>query len=84
MRDRAIDGFDLQIFGRSCRWGVNVSADQEISLVGGDAVFMAQFIAEAGGDRALRDAFGHCADYLMNFSPRGAEFIGRLKGLAGW
>ena len=83
MRYRAIDGFDLQIFGRSCRWGVNVSADEELSLVGGDATFMQQFIAEAGGERSLRDAFAHCADYLLNFS-HGAEFIGKLKGLAGW
>lgn len=83
MRRRALDAFDVQIFGRSCRWGVNVSADEELSVVGGDAAFMEQFIAEAGGDRALRDAFAHCADYLLRF-PRGAEFIGQLRGLAGW
>lgn len=83
MRRRAMDAFDVQIFGRSCRWGVNVSADEELSAVGGDAAFMEQFIAEAGGDHALRDAFGHCADYLLRF-PRGAEFIGQLRELAGW
>ena len=83
MRNRAIDVFDLQIFGRSCRWGVNVSADEELSVVGGDAAFMEQFIAEAGGDLALRDAFAHCADYLLRF-PRGREFVGQLRELAGW
>lgn len=84
MRRKAVDVFDLQIFGRSCRWGVALSGDEELSLVAGDAAFMEQFIAEAGGRLALRDAFMDCADYLLEFSPGTARFAEQLMRLAGW
>lgn len=84
MRRAAIDAFDLHIFGRSCRWGAALSGDEELSLVAGDAAFMEQFIAEAGGGLALRDAFMDCAEYLLEFSPGTARFAEQLMRLAGW
>lgn len=55
-REAALDGFDLHIFSRSRKWGVAISWEEEVALVGGEAEFMDYFLALAGNDDVLLES----------------------------
>lgn len=84
LRTRPDDGFDRHIFGRSGAWGLAISWDEEVAVVGGTTPFIDQLVRRAGGEDALRDDFLECSRYLENLSEEWRSAVARLKSQIGW
>jgi hypothetical protein len=84
LRTRPDDGFDRHIFGRSAAWGLAISWDEEVAVVGGTSVFIDAFLKRAGGPDALRDDFLEFSRYLADLSEEWRNAVSRLKSQVGW
>ena len=79
MRSKAVDGFDLDIFAASKAWGVIISWEEEVALVGGDSAFTDILERIAGGRDAIRRNFEWATGYLHEVGDRQRELAIRLR-----
>jgi len=53
---------DAALFGASARWGaLSMRSEDDYTCIGGDEVFMAEFLAAAGGEQRLKKRFAEFA-----------------------
>jgi hypothetical protein len=81
MRSKAVDGFDLNVFGASESWGIVISWEEEIALVGGSSQFIDVVEQVAGGRSAVRRNFEWATAYLQEIGDEQRELVSRLRSV---
>jgi len=81
MRQQAVDGFDLNVFSRSESWGLVVSWEEELALIGGSQAFMASLDRAVGGREAIRANFKDASAYLLELGNSQRALVARLTTL---
>lgn len=81
MRSKAVDGFDLNIFGASESWGMVVSWEEEVALIGGNSQFIDVVERVAGGRSAVLRNFEWATAYLQEIGDEQRELVSRLRSV---
>jgi hypothetical protein len=84
MRNAAVDGFDLHIFGPSAAWGLAISWDEEVAAIAGGPDFVAALLRECGGEDPIREDFETSSAYLEKVSEYGRWLRKQLLAHSGW
>ncbi len=84
LKQAALDGFDMHVFSVSESWGLAMSWEEEVAVIGGGSAFQSTLFNAVGGEGVLKKDFEQNTAYLLNLGDAAAHMVGRLRSQAGW